>query len=143
MWRSGPAVLTHGVLSFFYNAAVRGLVADTYGPHAGDVLARYPLGAGTYDPAIAWAAATTDDGWACRILDDARSLSGRPVYLYEFDDPNAPNIGYPAPPDFPRGAYHDSELASRDGRAQVLSPSGDAPADPVARHGCDFWASAR
>jgi para-nitrobenzyl esterase len=32
-----------------------------------------------------------------------------PVYQYEFDDPNAPNVFAPHPP-FPFGAYHGSEI---------------------------------
>jgi para-nitrobenzyl esterase len=81
-----------------------------FGPQAGPlVLAQYPLSA--YDDADeALAAIETDASFACpaRLADQALSLYV-PVFAYEFNDENAPEIFLP-PVSYPYGAAHESEL---------------------------------
>jgi para-nitrobenzyl esterase len=94
------------------DASVQRLFDDTYGEDAEAVRARYPVEDGPHAAAVAWAQATTDQGFACRTLADARTYRG-PVYAYEFADPDAPMVsGGPMVPDFPFGAYDGSELLS-------------------------------
>ena len=85
-------------------------VLAAFGPQAGPlVLAQYPL---THylnaDEAIA--AIGTDFGFACpaRLVDQALSRYV-PVFAYEFNDKDAPEIFLP-PVSFPYGATHGSEL---------------------------------
>ena len=89
-----------------YPAAV---VAE-FGPLAGPlVLAQYPLGA-YVDADEALAAIVTDSSFACpaRLADQALSFYV-PVFAYEFNDENAPEIFLP-PVSYPYGAAHESEL---------------------------------
>jgi len=80
-----------------------------FGGNAPRVLAAYPL-ADYPSTTQAQAAGFGDVFFSCRILKAGELLSAWvPVYQYEFDDPNAPNVFVPHPP-FPFGAYHGSEI---------------------------------
>jgi len=80
-----------------------------FGGNAERVLAAYPP-AVYPSPAQASAAGLGDVFFSCRILKAGELLSAWvPVYQYEFDDPNAPNV-FAARPPFPFGAYHGSEI---------------------------------
>jgi len=80
-----------------------------FGGNAQRVLAVYPL-ADYPSPTLASAAGFGDVFFSCRILKAGELLSAWvPIYQYEFDDPNAPNLFAPHPP-FPFGAYHGSEI---------------------------------
>jgi para-nitrobenzyl esterase len=116
------------------DASVQRLFDDNYGEDAEEVRARYPTGDGPHAAAVAWARATTDQGFACRTLADARTYRG-PVYAYEFADPNAPMVsGGPTVPDFPFGAYHGSELLSL-----FWEPPGNAAQQELARQMVQYW----
>jgi para-nitrobenzyl esterase len=89
-----------------YPAAVVG----AFGPQAGPlVLAQYPL-SNYLNADEAVAAIETDFAFACpaRLLDQALSRYV-PVFAYEFNDEDAPEIFLP-PVSFPYGAAHGSEL---------------------------------
>jgi para-nitrobenzyl esterase len=89
-----------------YPAAV---VAE-FGPQAGPlVLAQYPLSA-YINADEALAAIETDASFACpaRLADQALSFYV-PVFAYEFNDENAPEIFLPLV-SYPYGAAHESEL---------------------------------
>jgi len=88
-----------------FTAAMR----SRFGGNAQRVLAAYPL-ADYPSPMQASAAGFGDVFFSCRILKAGELLSAWvPVYQYEFDDPNPPNLFAPHPP-FPFGAYHGSEI---------------------------------
>jgi para-nitrobenzyl esterase len=81
-----------------------------FGPQAGPlVLAQYPLSA-YVNADEALAAIETDASFACpaRLADQALSFYV-PVFSYEFNDENAPEIFLP-PVSYPYGAAHESEL---------------------------------
>jgi para-nitrobenzyl esterase len=83
----------------------------------------YPIAA--YPSAsIALGALGTDAAFACNSRVAARALAHYvPVWTYEFNDPNAPQIFLP-PVSFPYGAYHGSEVQYLfDQRANVPAPS--------------------
>ena len=91
-----PEEFTKGVESRFGNDAKR-------------VLTAYPLSSYP-SPTQASAAGFGDAIFSCRILKAGELLSAHvPVYQYEFNDTNAPNVFLPNPP-FPFGAYHGSEI---------------------------------
>ena len=85
-------------------------LAAAFGPEAGSrVLAEYPLSSYTNaDEALA--AIQTDSSFACpaRLADQALSRFV-PVFAYEFNDEDAPEIFLPAV-SYPYGAAHGSEL---------------------------------
>ena len=86
------------------------VVLAEFGPQAGPlVLAQYPLGA-YVNADEALAAIETDASFACpaRLADQALSFYV-PVFAYEFNDENAPEIFLP-PVSYPYGAAHESEL---------------------------------
>jgi para-nitrobenzyl esterase len=116
-----------------------GLLADTFGPNAGAVAARYPLE--RYDsPALAYAAAVTDGAFACVSDRMARDLSARqPVYAYEFDDRQAPAPEPLRTLPFPVGASHSLELRYLFdvGGAPPLSPEQQTLSDQM----IDYWSS--
>jgi para-nitrobenzyl esterase len=86
-----------------------GLMDYLFGPRAASVLAVYPSSNYT-SPDAAYAAVATDEGFVCsaRTIDRAVSQTV-PVYTYEFNDPNAPEVLFTVP-GFPLGAYHTAEL---------------------------------
>ncbi|MBS9534908.1 carboxylesterase family protein [Mycobacterium sp. M1] len=101
-----------------------GLLAETFG--AGDgtaVLEHYPASRYGGSSSQAYAAAATDDIFACLAdrMADALVRSAPAVYAYEFDDPHAPapEIFREAP--FPLGASHSLEI-------RYLFDVGGAPA---------------
>jgi para-nitrobenzyl esterase len=74
------------------------------------IASRYPLD-GYPSPSIALGAAGTDGALACPSRTDARTLSRRvPVFVYEFNDAQAPPVAFLPPVSFPYGAFHSSEL---------------------------------
>ncbi|MCQ8771308.1 carboxylesterase/lipase family protein [Streptomyces telluris] len=89
----------------------RARLRNSFGAAAGSVEAEYPLSAYP-TPALAWAAVTTDNAWACTTLHADRALSRRvPTYAYEFADRTAPVLeGLPDVLGFPYGAAHGFEL---------------------------------
>jgi para-nitrobenzyl esterase len=85
-------------------------VLAAFGPQAGPlVLAQYPLG-NYVNADEALAAIQTDSSFACpaRLADQVLSIYV-PVFAYEFDDEDAPEIFLP-PVSYPYGAAHESEL---------------------------------
>ena len=88
-------------------AAVASAIAAQY------PLSRYP------SPPIALGAVGTDAIFACHALTAEKSLSRYvPVYAYEFNDENAPELFLP-PVGFPYGAAHASELPYLFGPATI------------------------
>lgn len=91
-----------------YDAAVAGLLGLPLGV-VPIMTNHYPL-ANYASPDLAVAALATDVGFACNALASDEWLARYvPVYAYEFDDENAPQIFLP-PVSFPYGAAHASEL---------------------------------
>jgi len=89
-----------------YEAALATLVGPVAAP---TVAAQYPL-ASFPSADIAFAAAGTDAVFACPALSADISLAKFvPVFAYEFNDENAPELFLP-PVSFPYGAAHASEL---------------------------------
>jgi len=89
-------------------AAYEAVIADTFGPDAADVLARYPASAHP-SPAQALATVLTDWGrqiGACPVLETARVAARQaPVFAYELtEDSGEVYEG------FPLGAYHSWDL---------------------------------
>ncbi|WP_181776173.1 carboxylesterase/lipase family protein [Amycolatopsis pittospori] len=82
-----------------------------FGEYADEVGAKYP--SRDYEsPAMAWATVTTDRSWACPTAEADRVMSERgPVYAYEFDDKNAPNVNGVEAPGLPHGAAHALDMA--------------------------------
>jgi para-nitrobenzyl esterase len=73
------------------------------------IVAQYPL-ASYSAPELALAAVATDAVFACNASAAAQLLTKYvPIWSYEFDDPDAPQIFLP-PVSYPYGAYHGSEL---------------------------------
>ena len=73
------------------------------------IVAQYPL-ANYANLELALAAIGTDAVFACNASTSAQLLSEHvPVWSYEFDDPDAPQIIFP-PVSYPYGAYHGAEL---------------------------------
>jgi para-nitrobenzyl esterase len=82
-------------------------ISERYGANAPKVLAEYPA-ADYPTPTNALAATITDAVFACPAIEaDRQARRHVPVYGYEFDDPDAPQL---LPADFPLGAYHAAEL---------------------------------
>jgi para-nitrobenzyl esterase len=104
-----------------------GLLADTYGPDAGTVGARYPVERYGHSVPLAYAASVTDSAFACvadRIADGLARTT--PVYAYEFNDRNAPAPDPLRGVSFPVGASHSLEL-------QYLFNMGDVAAPDAAQ----------
>ena len=93
-------------------ANYQAMIASTLGVPAAAanvIAAQYPLSRYP-SPAIALGAVGTDAIFACHALTAEESLSRYvPVYAYEFNDENAPELFLP-PVGFPYGAAHASEL---------------------------------
>ena len=85
---------------------------------ASAIAAQYPLSRYP-SPPLALAAVGTDAIFACHALTAEKSLSRYvPVYAYEFNDENAPELLLP-PAGFPYGAAHASELPYLFGPATI------------------------
>jgi para-nitrobenzyl esterase len=111
-----------------------------FGGNAQRVLAAYPL-ADYPSPTQASAAGFGDVIFSCPILKAGKLLSAWvPVYQYEFDDRNAPNVFVPHPP-FPFGAYHGSEIQYVLGSVltkTIATPAQRALAESMMRYWIDF-----
>ncbi len=83
----------------------------TFGPAATAAAALYPASAYGGSRPLALSAAVTDYLFACgtRRASKALSASGVPVYVYEFNDPDAPMALQPAA-SFPFKSYHAAEI---------------------------------
>ena len=93
-------------------ANYQSMIASTLGVSpalASTIAAQYPLSRYP-SPPVALGAVGTDAIFACHALTAEKSLSRYvPVYAYEFNDENAPELFLP-PVGFPYGAAHASEL---------------------------------
>lgn len=115
------------------------LLADTFGPHADEVAARYPVDRYGGVP-LAYAAAVTDGEFACVADRMAADLAGdRPVYAYEFNDRQAPAPEPLRTLPFPVGASHSLELRYLFdvGGAPPLSPAQQTLSEQM----IDYWSS--
>jgi para-nitrobenzyl esterase len=105
-------------------ADYRSMIASTLGVTpavASRIAAQYPLGRYP-SPPVALGAVGTDAIFACHALTAEKSLSRYvPVYAYEFNDENAPELFLP-PVGFRYGAAHASELPYLFGQAAVPQP---------------------
>ena len=88
------------------------LLADTFGPDAPAVEARYPLASYGGNVSSAYSAAVTDGAFACLADRMGQDLAeaGAPVYAYEFNDRTAPAPEPLRQVPFPVGASHSLEL---------------------------------
>ncbi len=116
------------------------LLADTFGPDADAVGARYPLDRYGNRTASAYAAAVTDGVFACVADQMAEQLAGvNDVYAYEFNDPNPPTPEPMRDLPFPVGASHSLELR------YLFDVGGAPPLNPaqqeLSNQMIDFWAS--
>jgi para-nitrobenzyl esterase len=76
---------------------------------AAEIVAQYPV-ASFSSPPVAIGAVGTDAIFACNSLNDVSLMSRfTPTFSYEFNDENAPQVGFPSV-GFPLGADHASEL---------------------------------
>jgi len=108
-------------------AAYPAAIATTFDASPADVASiasRYPL-AEYPTPSIALGAAGTDGALACPSRSDARTLSRRvPVFVYEFNDTQAPPVAFHPPVSFSYGAFHSSELQ------YLFAPAGPSSFNP-------------
>ncbi|KUI26028.1 carboxylesterase [Mycobacterium sp. IS-1496] len=122
-----------------------GLLADTFGPDAEKVAARYPIDHFGPDPRqsvpLAYAATVTDGEFACIADRMAAELggAGAPVYAYEFNDRAAPAPEPLQTLPFPVGASHSLELRYLFdvGGAPPLTPEQQALSDQM----IDYWSA--
>lgn len=112
---------------------------DTFGRDYGAAVAEhYPPSRFGGSVSLAYAAATTDDIFACLADRMARGLAGRaPVFGYEFDDPHAPAPEMYEQVPFPIGATHSLEMR------YLFDIGGAPPLDPAQRRLSDqmieYW----
>jgi para-nitrobenzyl esterase len=106
-------------------ANYQSMIASTLGVApavASKIAAQYPLSRYP-SPPVALGAVGTDAIFACHALTAEESLSRyAPVYAYEFNDENAPELFLP-PVGFPYGAAHASELPYLFSQAAVAHPA--------------------
>ncbi|MCV7416343.1 carboxylesterase/lipase family protein [Mycolicibacterium litorale] len=116
-----------------------GLLADTFGPDAAQVAARYPID--RYGSvALAYSAAVTDGEFACVADRMAADLArDTPVYAYEFNDRQAPTPEPLRTLPFPVGASHSLELRYLFdvGGAPPLSPEQQTLSEAM----IDYWSA--
>lgn len=87
------------------------LLSETFGRDAGAVGAHYPLARYDGTVPLAYSAAVTDGVFACVADRIAEGMAGEgPVYVYEFNDRNAPAPEPLRTLPFPVGASHSLEL---------------------------------
>jgi len=105
-------------------ANYQSMIASTLGVPpavASRIAAQYPLSRYP-SPPVALGAVGTDAIFACHALTAETSMARYvPVYAYEFNDENAPELFLP-PAGFPYGAAHASELPYLFGPAAVPQP---------------------
>ncbi|WP_059015953.1 carboxylesterase family protein [Mycobacterium sp. M26] len=114
------------------------LLADTFGPDASAVAARYPLERYDGSTGRAYSAAVTDGVFACPANTMAAGLAhSAPVYAYEFNDRTAPSPDPFRAVPFPVGASHGLELR------YLFDIGGAPPLDPAQRQLSDqmigYW----
>ncbi len=116
------------------------LLADTFGPQAVTVGARYPLERYGGSAALAYSAAVTDGVFACvagRMADQLSAVNA--VYAYEFADPKPPTPEPMRTLPFPVGASHSLELR------YLFDVGGAPPLDPAQQRlsdqMIDYWTS--
>ncbi|MEO6793099.1 MAG: carboxylesterase family protein [Mycobacterium sp.] len=113
---------------------------DTFGLSDGAAVAdRYPPARFGGSVSLAYAAAATDDIFACpadRMAEGLAAADG-PVYAYEFDDPHAPAPELYEQVPFPIGATHSLEMR------YLFDIGGAPPMDPAQRRLSDqmieYW----
>jgi para-nitrobenzyl esterase len=120
------------------------LLADTFGPDAAQVAARYPFDRFGADPRVsvplAYAATVTDGEFACVADRMAGDLArDNAVYAYEFNDREAPAPESLRTLPFPTGASHSLELRYLFdvGGAPPLSPPQQVLSDAM----IDYWSA--
>jgi len=112
---------------------------DVFGPGAAPAVAeRYPPARFGGSTSLAYAAAATDDVFACVAGRMVEGLAGRgPVYGYEFDDPHAPAPELFDQVPFPVGATHSLEMR------YLFDIGGAPPLNPAQRRLSDemiaYW----
>ncbi|BBZ79634.1 carboxylic ester hydrolase [Mycolicibacterium anyangense] len=114
------------------------LLADTFGPDAPAVAARYPLQHYGGSTGRAYSAAVTDGEFACPADAIANGLaSSAPVYAYEFNDRTAPAPDPFRAVPFPVGASHGLDLR------YLFDIGGAPPLNPAQRQLSDqmvgYW----
>lgn len=143
-WRSSAGI--YAKMTPFTPELYRTLLRDAFGARADQVEAVYSASA-YGSPAYAWAAASTDNAWACPTLTSVRLARRRvPVFQYQFADADAPNPAYPLAPDFKLGAGHATELAylfDLGGRPAAMRPDQKALASAMVRYWAAFAATGR
>jgi para-nitrobenzyl esterase len=117
-----------------------GVLADTFGaPDAAAVLEHYPPERYGDSASLAYAAAATDDIFACLAdrIADRLGKSGPAVYAYEFDDRHAPAPEMYQQVPFPIGASHSLEVR------YLFDVAGGPPLDAAQRRlsdqMIDYW----
>ena len=126
-----------------YVGAIAATLRMTAAQAAG-IAALYPL-ANYPNTDTALAAVATDAVFACNARKAVRVLSGHvPVYGYEFNDENAPELFLPAIPpsveNWSYGAAHASEIQYLFGlRATVPAPSLDSQQRKLSRTMIEYW----
>jgi para-nitrobenzyl esterase len=121
-------------------------IASTFGVSTGaasQITRQYPLSAYS-SPAIAFSALDTDANFACPALTvDRETAKYVPTFAYEFNDENAPERFVPpvaAPPVFPFGAAHESELQYLFGLPTTYYPGTlTAPQQQLAASMQSYW----
>lgn len=106
------------------------VLADTFGPdHAAAVHARYRPEQYGGSASLAYAAAATDDVFACASdrMVDGLARSAPAIYAYEFDDHRAPAPELYQQVPFPIGASHSLEMR------YLFDVGGAPPLDPAQR----------
>jgi para-nitrobenzyl esterase len=117
---AGAQLLGQKVTAANYRSMI-GSTLDVPAATATTIAAQYPLSRYP-SPPVALGAVGTDAIFACHALTAEESLSRYvPVYAYEFNDENAPELFLP-PVGFPYGAAHASELPYLFGPAVLSSP---------------------
>jgi para-nitrobenzyl esterase len=117
---AGAQLLGQKVTAANYQSMI-GSTLDVPAATAATIAAQYPLGRYP-SPPVALGAVGTDAIFACHALTAEESLSRYvPVYAYEFNDENAPELFLP-PVGFPYGAAHASELPYLFGPAVLSGP---------------------
>jgi para-nitrobenzyl esterase len=115
------------------------LLTAAFGDLAEQVAAEYPL-SDYNSPSLAWATVITDRVWALRTMQQSRLLAAHvPTYAFEFADQDAPP-NLPFPPDFPPGAYHNSEVVYQFELAGEPAPLTDAQQQFAAQMN-HYWAN--
>jgi para-nitrobenzyl esterase len=121
-------------------AEYRAVLTETFGDrNSAAVLAHYPAEKFGGNASLAYAAAATDDIFACLAdrMADGLARSAPAVYAYEFDDPHAPAPEIYQQVPFPIGASHSLDIH------YLFDGGGLAPLDPAQRRlsdqMIDYW----